>query len=184
MHGASLHRRHRFRGVSSDVLPQHSIRPARASSMECGCAARHERSYRFRRVDWLTHSTGNSKAGAAGHPPAVQRTRTTRRAKAAALPFQGCAAALQKRYREPLTTDAFEPTACQRFNRSKLSWLAKVCHGSLGRRGIILIPLCAQRLPQLTSAMHTSRRSAALGGPSALPSRRGCSQAQREVGRG
>ncbi len=32
--------------------------------MECGCAERHERSYRFRRDDQLTPTSGSSKAGA------------------------------------------------------------------------------------------------------------------------
>ena len=45
--------------------------------LECGCEVRNERSYRF------------AQAG--------QATNTTRRSKAAALPFQGAAAALQKR---------------------------------------------------------------------------------------
>ena len=36
MHGASLHRRHRFRGVSSDVLPRHSIRPGQAAALSHG----------------------------------------------------------------------------------------------------------------------------------------------------
>ena len=33
MHGASLHRRHRFRGVQRGIRPQHSIRPARAATL-------------------------------------------------------------------------------------------------------------------------------------------------------
>ena len=68
---------------------------ASASHMECGCVARNERSCRFRRANWLTHTTGYSKAEAGGLPPASQHTRATKRSKPVAPPFQGCAAALQ-----------------------------------------------------------------------------------------
>ena len=66
-------------------------------------------------------------------------------------------APVPRRYREPLTTDAFEPTACQGFDRSQLSWLAKVCHGSLGRRGTHS-PSTVSGLPDRTWNVRTTPR--------------------------
>ena len=50
MHGASLHRRHRFRGLKDVLWPQHSVRPAKAAALSRGAE----------------HST------TPGHPPACE----------------------------------------------------------------------------------------------------------------
>ena len=67
-------------------------------------------SYRFRRANRLTHTTGYSNVGAAGLLPACESSPTSRRSKAAVPPFQGCAAALQNH----LTVEAYRRSVCRR----------------------------------------------------------------------
>lgn len=61
----------------------HAMR-VRSSYMECGRAARHERSYRFRRDGQHTLAQGASNAGADALSQAHNSTPTTRHSKAAA----------------------------------------------------------------------------------------------------
>ncbi len=139
------------------------LKSASRRYMDCGCSARNERSYRFRRADKATHTMACPKAGAGRFSQATAPTPTPRRSKAATSPFQGCAVALI-RCRSPLRGSLRLSICLQRSSTRFAPVPKKLSKNSASLKRHAIIQHASAYIHRIKTSAQTRPLSAIAGG--------------------